>query len=255
MYSDQFRLENLLIEKQNEHLNLERRIIETKNYKKSKKNLTDEIFVDTTNKMNNNDNKFNHQFFTGDEIIRKIFITDLEVSKEAYQRLSKQFLSEKALTDKNEKIIDELQKEFDEIKSGHPVGLNTQNTNNNLNTFVSTEAKLTPSEMTKKRKENIAINKIEEVSQLKISEDLEGSESIAYANKFEEDISANKKLIKQLESELHSLKKSNDKLEKDLSVMNSNLSDKVSLKFQLEMELDRVKEKRKKKLKMSVVKK
>jgi hypothetical protein len=273
-----FLIKNIYMKRENEIFNLENYLKKLKSNKKHpNETLESEVFMNNYGEINsttnNNENvlvafQINNSKITKEEdiIIKKIINNELEKTREIYRRIINQTICLKNSEKENLKKISELKNEIEGIKLVPSSSLNSKNINDlktmpSLNTVkcgkdnsVIIDRDKTETEVhthKKDYKDNKDFNISIFTQKTNIDENplnpLNKNE-IKY-KKIEDELTSKKTEINDLNQEIESQKKLNEKIEAEWINLNNELSQKFSLIFQLEMKLDRLKLKKKKEVK------
>lgn len=224
-----FELENLNMKKENEIFNLENILKFLKNNKNKNLSIPAENYVNIQGEIKpcalynnyhilNNDQQYNLYDNKEDELaIKSIIQEDLEYMRNSYQSVTKKAIAEKNLYTKNISMIEEIKKEISNLKNPPSDGGLTSN----LTTAPRTS-----------------------LSQIKPAENLEKNDLIL--KELEEELLKSKNTRNEFSGKIEVQKKVNEKLDKEVSALNNELSDKFSLIFQLETKLEKLKKKKQK---------
>lgn len=231
-----FELENLNMKKENEIFNLENILKFLKNNKNKNLSLPAENYVNIQGEIKpyalfnnyhilNNDQQYNLYDNKEDELaIKSIIQDDLEYTRNSYQSVTKKAIAEKNLYTKNISKIEELKKEISNLKNPPAESECGLTSKNNLTTAPRTS-----------------------LSQIKPAENLESfKKNDLILKELEEELLKSKNTRNEFSGKIEVQKKVNEKLDKEVSALNNELSDKFSLIFQLETKLEKLKKKKQK---------
>jgi hypothetical protein len=162
--------------------------------------------------------------------IKNIIHDDLEHTRNLYQSVTKKAIAEKNMYNKNISKTEELKKEIYNIKNPHTEKSNSNfelNSKNNLTTAPRTQDNL---------------------SQIKNQSSENSKKNEEILKELEEELLNTKNTRNEFMEKIESQKKINEKLDKEVSTLNNELSDKFSLIFQLETKLEKLKKKKQKQI-------